>query len=116
MSTESAEGNKFQVKLWHLLIASAIIAALIAWALPPVDKDRREKKETGMIAQPVRGVVHNGKVELPENAGLEEGTTVLVTALSGEMDDEFWMRVSQSSLDAIWNNEEDDVYADLLKE
>jgi len=25
------------------------------------------------------------------------------------------LRVSQSSLDPIWNNEEDDVYAELLK-
>jgi hypothetical protein len=26
----------------------------------------------------------------------------------------FWLQASQSSLDAVWNNDEDDVYARLL--
>ena len=100
---------------WQLWLVIALIAALIAWLLPPVDKYRPPKKETGMNTQPIRGVVHNGRVELPENTGLEEGAMVLVTALLVDADDEFWLRVSQSSLDPIWNNEEDDVYAELLK-
>ncbi len=29
--------------------------------------------------------------------------------------DEFWLPTSDSALDGIWNNEEDDVYAELLK-
>jgi len=29
-------------------------------------------------------------------------------------ENDFWRLVSQSSLDATWNNEEDDVYAELL--
>ncbi|MGI8641387.1 MAG: hypothetical protein ACR2MG_15750 [Pyrinomonadaceae bacterium] len=29
--------------------------------------------------------------------------------------DEFWVSASESSLDEIWNNEEDDVYAELLE-
>jgi len=28
---------------------------------------------------------------------------------------EFWLSASESSLDEIWNNKEDDVYAELLK-
>jgi len=28
---------------------------------------------------------------------------------------EFWISASESSLDEIWNNEEDDVYAELLE-
>jgi hypothetical protein len=28
---------------------------------------------------------------------------------------EFWLSASESSLNEIWNNEEDDVYAELLK-
>ena len=28
---------------------------------------------------------------------------------------EFWLSASESSLDEIWNNDEDDVYAELLK-
>ncbi len=33
----------------------------------------------------------------------------------GENGDEFWLAASESSLDEIWNNEEDDVYAELLE-
>ena len=29
--------------------------------------------------------------------------------------DDFWLNVSQPSLDAIWNNLEDDVYSELLE-
>jgi len=29
-------------------------------------------------------------------------------------DEEFWASVSQVALDAIWNNSEDDIYAQLL--
>jgi hypothetical protein len=46
---------------------------------------------------------------------LPEGTTVLVTPLIEE-DTLFWARVSHIALDAIWDNAEDDVYAQLLKE
>ncbi len=28
---------------------------------------------------------------------------------------EFWRQASQTSLDAIWNNTEDDIYAELLQ-
>lgn len=30
------------------------------------------------------------------------------------IDHEFWLRASESSLDPIWHNFEDDIYADLL--
>ncbi len=57
--------------------------------------------------------VRQGKIELTEPGELPEGTRVLVTLLPD--DDAFWQSVSQVSLDAIWNNTEDDVYAQLLK-
>lgn len=60
-------------------------------------------------------VVREGKIELLESANLSEGTKVLVTLLPDE-ESEFWLLASQSSLDNIWNNEEDDVYAELLHE
>ena len=37
---------------------------------------------------------------------------VLATALSSR--DDFWLNASQPSLDAIWDNCEDDVYAELF--
>ena len=57
--------------------------------------------------------VRQGKIELLETVELPEGTKVIVTLLP---DDEatFWMQTSQTSLDAVWDNTEDDVYAQLL--
>jgi hypothetical protein len=58
--------------------------------------------------------VHQGKIELLESEELPEGTRVLVTFLPNE-ETEFWRQASQVSLDAVWNNSEDDVYAELLQ-
>jgi hypothetical protein len=60
-------------------------------------------------------VVREGKIELLESTTLTEGSKVLVTLLPDE-ESEFWLLASQSSLDKIWDNDEDDVYAELLKE
>jgi hypothetical protein len=57
--------------------------------------------------------IRQGKIELLETTEIPEGTRVLVTLLP---DDEsgFWLQASQTSLDAVWDNTEDDVYAQLL--
>lgn len=57
--------------------------------------------------------VRQGKIELLESTELPEGTRVLVTLLPDD-ETEFWLQGSQTSLDAVWNNVEDDVYAELL--
>ena len=57
--------------------------------------------------------VRQGKIELLESGELPEGTRVLVTLLRDD-ETEFWLQGSQTSLDAVWNNVEDDVYAELL--
>ncbi|MBD2487648.1 MULTISPECIES: hypothetical protein [Nostocales] len=57
--------------------------------------------------------VRQGKIELLESAELPEGTKVLVTLLPDD-ENEFWLQASQKSLDAVWDNTEDDVYAQLL--
>ncbi|HEY0739420.1 MAG TPA: hypothetical protein VGD69_31140 [Herpetosiphonaceae bacterium] len=62
----------------------------------------------------VWAVVHEGKVELLEQLDLPEGTKVLVTLLPDDEQD-FWIGASQASLDAVWNNSEDDIYAQLLQ-
>jgi hypothetical protein len=58
--------------------------------------------------------IRQGKIELLESTDLPEGTRVLVTILP---DDEagFWLEASQISLDNVWDNNEDDVYAQLLQ-
>lgn len=59
--------------------------------------------------------VQDGRIELAEAVNLPEGARLLVTLLP---DDEasFWSRASETSLDAVWDNTEDDVYAQLLGE
>jgi predicted DNA-binding antitoxin AbrB/MazE fold protein len=62
------------------------------------------------------GIAREEKIELLEKVDIPEGTKVLVTLLTDKDDQRFWQSTSQVSLDAIWNNTEDDVYAQLLKE
>ena len=57
--------------------------------------------------------VRQGKIELLELSELPEGAKVLVTLLPDE-ETEFWLQASQTSLDTVWDNTEDDVYAELL--
>ncbi len=61
-----------------------------------------------------RAIVRNGKIELLEHADLPEGARVLVTVLP-EDESEFWLGASQTALDSVWDNTEDDVYAQLLE-
>jgi hypothetical protein len=63
----------------------------------------------------LRAVVRNGRVDLLEPGELPEGARLLVTILSDE-EREFWLRASETSLADIWDNAEDDVYAELLEE
>ena len=60
-------------------------------------------------------VVRDGRLELAEAVVLSEGTRVLVTIPSEDEDAEFWREASESALDAVWDNTEDDVYAKLLE-
>ena len=57
--------------------------------------------------------VRQGKIELLELSELPEGAKVLVRLLPDE-EAEFWLQASQTSLDRVWDNTEDDVYAQLL--
>ena len=59
--------------------------------------------------------VHQGKIEIPKQLELSEGTRVLITVLP-DKESEFWNQSSKASLDRVWDNTEDDVYAELLEE
>ena len=48
-----------------------------------------------------------------ESEELPEGTRVLVTVLPDD-ETEFWLQTSPTSLSSVWDNAEDDVYAELL--
>jgi len=58
--------------------------------------------------------IRQGKIEPLEATELPEGVRVLVTLLPDD-ETEFWLQASQTSLDTVWNNAEDDVYAQLLQ-
>jgi hypothetical protein len=61
----------------------------------------------------IHAVVRDGKIELLEPVNLPDGALVLVTILK---DDEqaFWQQASESALKRVWDNAEDDIYAELL--
>lgn len=63
----------------------------------------------------VWAVVREGRIVPLENIEVPEGTQVLITLLRDD-DSSFWAAASESSLENVWNNQEDDVYAELLKE
>lgn len=59
-------------------------------------------------------IVRQGKIELLEPAEIPECARILVTFLPDD-ESEFWLQTSRVSLDAIGDNTEDDVYAQLLQ-
>jgi len=70
-------------------------------------------REGNLMQERIRAVVNDGRIEPLEKLDMPNGTEVLVTILSNG--DDFWLNVSQQSLKAIWDNSEDDVYAELLE-
>ena len=67
------------------------------------------------MLQTTWAVVKNGKIEPMENIPLPEGAKVIVTLLVEDDEMQFWSLASQSSLSSIWENAEDDIYAELLQ-
>ena len=67
------------------------------------------------MSKTLRAIIREGKIEPLEHINLPEGSKVLITLLEDE-EAEFWLGASQASINAIWANPEDDVYAQLLKE
>jgi len=66
------------------------------------------------MSNEVRAVVRNGTIELLDDVNLPEGARILVVLLPSD-ESEFWMEASLSSLDVVWDNPQDDVYAQLLE-
>ncbi len=55
-----------------------------------------------------------GKILLNKEMRIPENTTLFVSFKDNSSDDLF-LKASESSLDNIWNNNEDDIYEQLLK-
>lgn len=66
-----------------------------------------------MVMQTVRAIVRQGRIELLDKVSLEEGAHMLVTVLTTDDEPSFWLDAATPLLDAIWDNREDDVYAQL---
>jgi hypothetical protein len=69
--------------------------------------------EVRITSKTIRAIVREGKIELLEAVEIPDGTEVLVTPLVYEPD--FWLSASESALGSVWDNSEDDVYAELLE-
>lgn len=63
----------------------------------------------------VWAIVRDGKVELLEDIQLSEGSKVLITLISEEDEEKFWVTASETALNKVWDNQEDDIYAELLE-
>jgi hypothetical protein len=78
------------------------------------DRENSFAKEVFMMLHTLWGIVKESKIELLEEANIPEGSKVLVTLITDDLDSQFWLQASRSSIDAIWDNSEDDIYAKLL--
>ena len=63
----------------------------------------------------VWAVIHNGKIEPLEGVAFPEGAKVIVTLLPEEDEQRFWLSASETWLTEVWENFEDDIYAELLQ-
>jgi hypothetical protein len=59
-------------------------------------------------------VVQDGKIVPETETPLQEGARVLVTLVPDIEESDFWQGVDQDSLARVWDNPQDDVYAQLL--
>ena len=62
--------------------------------------------------QEIRARVNHGRIEL-DGLDVPDGTEVVVKILSNG--DDFWLNASGASLKTIWDNPEDEIYAELLE-
>lgn len=62
----------------------------------------------------IEAVIKDGKILPLEQFEVPEGTKALVTLLT-EDEKTFWLSASQETLDDIWANDEDNIYAELLE-
>lgn len=66
------------------------------------------------MLQTVWAVIHDGKIEPLEGVAFPEGARVIVTLLPEEDDARFWLSASETSLAEAWENDKDNIYAELL--
>jgi len=65
------------------------------------------------MPESIRAIVAEGRIQPLEDLSLPEGTEVIVTVVSNG--EKFCLNTSGPSIEAIWDNLEDDVYGELLE-
>ena len=73
-----------------------------------------QEQDKNKMINTVWATVHEGRIEPLDKITAPEGTRVLVTLLL-EDEADFWRDASSVSLDEVWDNAEDDRYAELLE-
>ena len=66
------------------------------------------------MLQTVWAVIRDGKIKPLEKVVLPEGAKVIVTLLPKEDKPHFWLSASETSLVEVWENTEDDIFAELF--
>ncbi|MGI8964892.1 MAG: antitoxin AF2212-like protein [Limisphaerales bacterium] len=62
----------------------------------------------------VNAIYENGKLVLPAPLSLPEKSHVRVTIESSDSEREAWLKQSESSLMKVWDNDDDDIFNELL--
>ena len=62
----------------------------------------------------VNAIYEDGKLVLPAPLSLPEKSHVRVTIESSDSEREAWLKHSESSLTKVWDNDDDDVFNELL--
>jgi len=62
----------------------------------------------------VEAIYENGKLVLSESLSLPEKSRVRVT-IETDAEREAWLKLSETSLAKVWDNDADDVFNELLK-
>ena len=67
------------------------------------------------MLQAIWAVIRDGKIEPLGKLSLPEGAKVIVTFLPEEEDTRIWLSASETSLAEVWENDEDNIYAENLQ-
>ena len=59
-------------------------------------------------------IYENGKIVLPQPLDLPEKARVRVTIESADSEREAWLKLSEQTLTKVWDNEDDDIFNELL--
>ncbi|OGU17443.1 MAG: hypothetical protein A2X61_08995 [Ignavibacteria bacterium GWB2_35_12] len=61
-----------------------------------------------------QAVYESGNLKLPKDASIPDGSKVIVTVIE-EPSEDYFIKASEEMLDKIWNNDNDDIYEQLLE-